>query len=93
MKFVDVFQQSSSQGNPRCLDWRIDLVRTSGKYNVHQNMIAKWKKQVRHLVVESFAGKTQAKANNHESEVKDLHAPIGPLTVQNDFLQKTFARL
>jgi len=74
------------------LTGELTLSEFASKYNVHPNIITKWKKQARQGVVESFAGTTQAKANNHESEVRDLHAKIGQLTVENDFLQKAFAR-
>jgi len=74
------------------LTGELTLSELASKYNVHPNMIAKWKKQARQGVVESFVDKAQATANNHESEVKDLHAKIGQLTVENDFLQKAFAR-
>ena len=74
------------------LTGELTLSELASKYNVHPNIITKWKKQARQGVIESFAGKTQATANNHESEVRDLHAKIGQLTVENDFLQKAFAR-
>ena len=74
------------------LTGELTLSELASKYNVHPNIITKWKKQARQGVVESFAGKTQPQANNHESEVRDLHAKIGQLTVENDFLQKAFAR-
>ena len=74
------------------LTGELTLSELASKYNVHPNQIAKWKKQARQGVVESFAGKAKASATNHESEVKDLHAKIGQLTVENDFLQKAFAR-
>ena len=70
----------------------LTLSELASKYNVHPNIITKWKKQARQGVVESFAGKAHVSANNHESEVRDLHAKIGQLTVENDFLQKAFAR-
>jgi transposase len=74
------------------LTGELTLSELASKYNVHPNIITKWKKQARQGVVESFSGKANAKANNHESEVRDLHAKIGQLTVENDFLQKAFAR-
>jgi transposase len=74
------------------LSGELTLSELASKYNVHPNIITKWKKQARQGVVESFAGKAQVSANNHESEVRDLHAKIGQLTVENDFLQKAFAR-
>lgn len=74
------------------LTGELTLSELASKYNVHPNIITKWKKQARQGVVESFSGKIQVSANNHESEVRDLHAKIGQLTVENDFLQKAFAR-
>jgi len=74
------------------LTGELTLSELASKYNVHPNIITKWKKQARQGVVESFSGKAQSSANNHESEVRDLHAKIGQLTVENDFLQKAFAR-
>ena len=74
------------------LTCELTLSELASKYNVHPNIITKWKKQARQGVVESFSGKIQISANNHETEVRDLHAKIGQLTVENDFLQKAFAR-
>jgi transposase len=74
------------------LTGELTLSELASKYNVHPNQITKWKKQAKAGVVDSFSGKAKTTVNNHESEVKDLHAKIGQLTIENDFLQKAFAR-
>jgi len=70
----------------------LTLSELASKYKVHPNMIAKWKKQAQQGVVDSFSGKQKTTTDNHEAEIKDLHAKIGQLTIENDFLQKAFAR-
>lgn len=74
------------------LSGEMTLSDLAGKYGVHPNMISTWKRQARESIVESFAGKAGVRKNDHEAEIKDLHAKIGQLTVENDFLQKAFAR-
>jgi len=39
-----------------------------------------------------FSGKTERQPANNESQVKDLHAKIGQLIVERDFLAKAFGR-
>jgi transposase len=39
-----------------------------------------------------FSTKEDKKADNHEAETKELHAKIGELTVENDFLSRAFKR-
>ena len=39
-----------------------------------------------------LARKTSSGAADHEAEVKALHAKIGQLTVENDFLSRAFGR-
>jgi len=40
----------------------------------------------------TFNGKAERSDAAHEAEVKDLHAKIGQLTVERDFLAKAFGR-
>ncbi len=61
-------------------------------YRVYANMITKWKKQAQEGIVDSFSRKKKEKQVDHDSEIKDLHAKIGQLAVENDFLQRAFAR-
>jgi transposase len=68
------------------------LAELASKYQVHSNVIATWKKQAQQGMIETFSGKAKSKEKNREDEIKELHAKIGQLTVENDFLQKAFAR-
>ena len=43
-------------------------------------------------MVEVFSGKPGRRDGSHEAEVKELHAKIGELTVEKDFLSKAFGR-
>ena len=64
----------------------------SAKYGVHPNMITGWKKKAAEGIVDVFSGKGSQPGQANESEIKDLHAKIGELTVERDFLSKAFGR-
>ena len=40
-----------------------------------------------------FSGKQAIQENNHLTDIKDLHAKIGQLTVERDFLEGASRRL
>ena len=63
------------------------------KYGVHPNQISKWKKQAKEGIVESFSGKAKKDQQGEEARIKELHAKIGELTVEKDFLQQAFAKI
>lgn len=62
------------------------------RYGVHQNMIATWKRQAIENMAETFSGKAERAGAASEAQIKDLHAKIGQLTVERDFLAKAFGR-
>ena len=64
----------------------------SAKHNVHPNMIAQWKRRAQENLPELFSNKKDRGEAALEGELKDLHAKIGQLTVENDFLSKAFGR-
>jgi transposase len=68
------------------------LAELSARYNVHPNLITNWKKQARESLVDVFNGGGQRRDAKHEAEIKELHAKIGELTVEKDFLSKAFGR-
>ena len=68
------------------------MAELSAKYGVHPNMIAGWKKKAAEGMVDTFSAKGSQSGQVNESEIKDLHAKIGQLTVERDFLSKAFGR-
>ena len=68
------------------------MAELSAKYGVHPNMIAGWKKKAVEGMVDVFSSKENKSAQVNESQVKDLHAKIGQLTVERDFLSKAFGQ-
>jgi transposase len=68
------------------------LAELSVKHNVHPNMIAQWKRKAQESLPELFAKKGDRSDASREVELKELHAKIGQLTVENDFLSKAFGR-
>ncbi len=68
------------------------LAELATRHKVHPNLIAKWKRQASEGMVDVFSGKPSGRDGSHEAEIKDLHAKIGELTVEKDFLSKAFGR-
>ena len=68
------------------------LAELASRHKVHPNLITKWKRQASEGMVDVFSGKKGVRDGSHEAEVKELHAKIGELTVEKDFLSKAFSR-
>jgi transposase len=69
------------------------IAELAAKYEVHPQLLTKWKRQAAEGLVDVFStGSPRDKETAHEAEVKELHAKIGRLTVEKDFLQKAFGR-
>ena len=58
------------------------------KYDVHPNMISQWKKQAVQGLAGIFSGEVTQRDEAHEEEIKNLHAKIGEVTMERDFLKK-----
>jgi transposase len=69
------------------------LSELASKYGVHPNQVSQWKKQAKEQIVAGFAGKAQKMQQSDEARIKELHAKIGQLTVEKDFLQQAFAKI
>ncbi len=62
------------------------------KYDVDANQISDWKKQLLESAADVF-GKGAQKAEQSEETVEALHAKIGQLTMENDFLERGLERI
>jgi len=62
------------------------------KHGMHQTLIGDWKRQALDGLVTVFSGKAEAKEGMREEDVEKLHAKIGQLVVERDFLAKASGR-
>ena len=63
------------------------------KFQVPSSVAARWKNELLDRGSSVFANKQADKILLQESEIEQLHATIGKLKVENDFLHKASARL
>lgn len=63
------------------------MVELSKRFNINQNMITRWKKQLLDNSAEVFASKAGF-STDREGEIQALQAKIGEITMENDFLSK-----
>jgi transposase len=68
------------------------LSELGSRYGLHPNMIANWKRQATSNMAELFSARTERSRAAEEKRIRDLHAKIGQLTVERDFLSKAFGR-
>ena len=67
------------------------LAELSQQYGVHVKQISAWKQQLLNQVGEVFESSADKK-RDFETEVKELHAKIGELTMERDFLSDKLRR-
>ena len=58
----------------------------AAKHKVHPNQVSTWKRQAIDGLSEVFSNGADRERQDRETEVRDLHAKIGQLTVERDFL-------
>jgi transposase len=61
------------------------------RYQVHPNQIYSWKKQLQDQAARAFESGNSGPAD-HDREIERLHAKIGELIVERDFLAKRSGR-
>lgn len=64
----------------------------AAEHKVHPNQVSTWKRQAVDGLSEVFSNGAERERHDHEAEVRDLHATIGQLTVERDFLARGLKR-
>ena len=62
------------------------------RFSLHPNMITNWKRQAINNMSNAFDSKFEKNNSLNDAQLKDLHAKIGQLTIERDFLAKAFGR-
>jgi transposase len=62
------------------------------KHELHPTQIAAWKREAVEKLAKVFDEKGSAREQNRDVELTKLHAKIGQLVVERDFLSKAFDR-
>lgn len=68
------------------------LVELSQQFDVHANQIKQWKDQLLEGATGVFGDEAKAESAAPTVDVKTLHAKIGELTLENDFLSSALGK-
>jgi transposase-like protein len=66
------------------------LAQLATRYDVHANQIVQWKNQLLERAADIFGGSGQTADSG--PDIKNLHAKIGQLALENDFLAGALGR-
>ena len=58
----------------------------ASKYGVHATVIHRWKREALTAMEVGFSGKLEKNHTDQEAHIHELHATIGRLSVERDFL-------
>jgi len=67
------------------------LAELAQQFDVHPNLITQWRWQLLEKAAAVF-GQDKSEAQGASVDLKSLHAKIGELTLENDFLEKALTK-
>jgi len=70
----------------------LTLAELAAKHGIHHTIIATWKRQAIEGMSATFSGASEVVKAANEADLDKLHAKIGQLVVERDFLAKAFGR-
>lgn len=70
----------------------LTLSELASKHGIHQTMIASWKRQAIEGMSATFSSKSDSSSSSMAADLEKLHAKIGQLVIERDFLAKASGR-
>jgi transposase len=68
------------------------IAQLAEQFDVHPNQISSWKEQLLASAPDVFERGGSTKSSAREVDVKALHAKIGELVLENDFLERALGK-
>lgn len=68
------------------------LAELAQQFDVHANQITQWRSQLLEGAADVFGGDARTEPSVSAVDVKTLHAKIGQLTLENDFLEGALSK-